>query len=95
MAKKLPQDISSLSKDANAVTRKLKEARTKMANCPQCCVEASCSHRTAVKLWIFQALLTDFSSNLAFIGILGAFGVPFVQGPPASLFRVAKGAELH
>ena len=32
VAKKLPQDISSLSKDADAVTRKLKETRTKRAN---------------------------------------------------------------
>jgi hypothetical protein len=38
VAKKLPQDISSLSKDADAVTRKLKETRTKRANCPQCYV---------------------------------------------------------
>lgn len=64
--------------------------------------------RLTVKLWIFQVhLLTDFSSNLAFRGIVGAFGpsgpfhnftffsLPFVQGPPAPLFRVAKGAELH
>ena len=44
VAKKLPQDISSLSKDADAVTRKLKEARTKRANCPQCYVWRLCVH---------------------------------------------------
>ena len=75
MAKKLPQDISSLSKDANAVTRKLKEARTKMANCPQCCVEASCSHRTAVKLWIFQVHCSRiFPRTWLSLGFLGPLG---------------------
>ena len=112
VAKKLPQDISSLSKDADAVTRKLKEARTKRANCPQCYVWRLCVHVgqpfKPLNCGFFKCIAHWFFVEPGFQGDCGglrAFGdisqfhvlftLPFVQGPPAPLFRVVKGAELH